>query len=241
MKLWGGRFSKETNKLANDFNSSISFDSRLFEEDITPIIQKMMKNSCERAVAQYADGNKAASNEAVQRIMESIDGKMFQLGYIDISEIIGKKGQDIANYLYEQCVELLQDKKDKVPEPIYKEFLKVILLRVVDTHWMDHIDSMDQLRQGIGLRAYGQHDPVVEYRNDSYDMFSAMTDTIREQTAKLVLSVRIRTPEDVKREKVAEETSTGDKPLTVKGKGVVGKNALCPCGSGKKYKKCCGR
>ena len=90
-----------------------------------------------------------------------------------------------------------------------------MLLRCVDTNWMDHIDAMDQLRQGIGLRAYGQHDPVVEYRNDSYDMFEAMTNAIREQTAKLV--------------------------LTVKGKGVVSKNALCPCGSGKKYKRCCGK
>ena len=106
---------------------------------------------------------------------------------------------------------------------------------------MDHIDAMDQLRQGIGLRAYGQHDPVVEYRNESYDMFEAMTNTIREQTAKLVLSVRIKTNEEVKREKVAEETSTGEKPLTVRGKGVVGKNAPCPCGSGKKYKRCCGK
>ena len=83
--------------------------------------------------------------------------------------------------------------------------------------------------------------PVVEYRNESYDMFEAMTNTIREQTAKLVLSVRIKTNEEVKREKVAEETSTGEKPLTVRGKGVVGKNALCPCGSGKKYKRCCGK
>ena len=116
-----------------------------------------------------------------------------------------------------------------------------MLLRSVDTNWMDHIDAMDQLRQGIGLRAYGQHDPVVEYRNDSYDMFEAMTNTIREQTSKLVLSVRVRRDEEVKREKVAEETSTGDKPQTVRGKGVVSKNALCPCGSGKKYKRCCGK
>ena len=116
-----------------------------------------------------------------------------------------------------------------------------MLLRCVDTNWMDHIDAMDQLRQGIGLRAYGQHDPVVEYRNDSYDMFEAMTNAIREQTAKLVLTVRVRRNEEVKREKVAEETNAGDKPLTVRGKGVVSKNALCPCGSGKKYKRCCGK
>jgi preprotein translocase subunit SecA len=121
-----------------------------------------------------------------------------------------------------------------------REIERVMLLRSVDTNWMDHIDAMVQLRQGIGLRAYGQHDPVIEYRNDSYDMFEAMTNTIREQTAKLVLSVRVRKDEEVKREKVANETGEG-KPQTVKGKGAVGKNALCPCGSGKKYKRCCGK
>ena len=123
-----------------------------------------------------------------------------------------------------------------------REIERVMLLRSVDTNWMDHIDAMDQLRQGIGLRAYGQHDPVVEYRNDSFDMFEAMTNAIREQTSKLVLSVRVKQNEEVKREKVAEETSAGDNtPLTVRGKGAVGKNALCPCGSGKKYKRCCGK
>ena len=121
-----------------------------------------------------------------------------------------------------------------------REIERVMLLRSVDRNWMDHIDNMDQLRQGIGLRAYGQHDPVIAYRNESYDMFSAMTDAIREQTAKLVMTVRVRRDEEVKREKVAEETQTG-KPLTVKGTGAVSKNALCPCGSGKKYKRCCGK
>jgi preprotein translocase subunit SecA len=101
---------------------------------------------------------------------------------------------------------------------------------------------MDQLRQGIGLRAYGQHDPVVAYRNESYDMFNAMNDNIREQTAKLVMTVRVKNDQEVKRQKVAEETSAGDnKPLTVRGKGVVSKNAPCPCGSGLKYKRCCGK
>ena len=123
-----------------------------------------------------------------------------------------------------------------------REIERVMLLRSVDTNWMDHIDNMDQLRQGIGLRAYGQHDPVVAYRNESYDMFSAMTDAIREQTAKLVMTVQVRRNEEIQREKVAEETSAGgEKPLTVRGKGVVSKNALCPCGSGKKYKRCCGK
>ena len=149
--------------------------------------------------------------------------------------------EKVAESLKEKAHAIYAKREEEFGSSTMREIERVMLLRSVDTNWMDHIDNMDQLRQGIGLRAYGQHDPVVEYRNDSYDMFSAMTDTIREQTAKLVLSVRVRKDEQVKREKVAEETGTGDKPQTVRGKGIVSKNALCPCGSGKKYKRCCGK
>jgi preprotein translocase subunit SecA len=149
--------------------------------------------------------------------------------------------EEVANTLKEKAHAIYDMREKEFGEDMMREIERVMLLRSVDTNWMDHIDAMDQLRHGIGLRAYGQHDPVIEYRNDSYDMFEAMTNTIREQTARLVLSVRVRKDEDVKREQVAKETSTGDKPLTVRGKGAVSKNALCPCGSGKKYKRCCGK
>ena len=158
------------------------------------------------------------------------------------SEELGNtEKEDVADTLKQKAREMYELREHELGADTMREVERVMLLRSVDTNWMDHIDAMDQLRQGIGLRAYGQHDPVIEYRNDSFDMFENMTNTIREQTSKLVLSVRVRKNEEVKREKVAEETSTGDKPLTVKGKGVVGKNALCPCGSGKKYKRCCGK
>ena len=150
--------------------------------------------------------------------------------------------EEIAEMLKERAHTIYEKREEEYGSEVMREMERVMLLRSVDTNWMDHIDAMDQLRQGIGLRAYGQHDPVIAYRNESYDMFEAMTNSIREQTAKLIMTVRIKSQEDVKREKVAEETSAGDnKPLTVKGKGVVGKNALCPCGSGKKYKRCCGK
>ena len=122
-----------------------------------------------------------------------------------------------------------------------REIERVMLLRSVDTHWMDHIDAMDELRQGIGLRAYGQQNPIIAYRNEGSDMFNAMSEAIREDTAKAVICARIkRANEEPKREKVAQEQNT-DKNTTVRGKGVVSKNALCPCGSGLKYKRCCGK
>ena len=157
-------------------------------------------------------------------------------------KLFGMDAQDVAEKLKVVAHEKYEAREAEFGENVMREIERVVLLRSVDSNWMDHIDAMDQLRQGIGLRGYGQHNPVVEYRNESYDMFSAMTDSIREQTAKLALSVRVRKNEEVKREKVAEETVAGDnKPLTVRGKGVVSKNALCPCGSGKKYKRCCGK
>ena len=157
-------------------------------------------------------------------------------------KLFGLDTDDVAERLKAIAHEKYDEREAEFGEEVMREIERVVLLRNVDSNWMDHIDAMDQLRQGIGLRGYGQHNPVVEYRNESYDMFSAMTDSIREQTAKLSLSVRVRKNEDVKREKVAEETGTGDnKPLTVRGKGIVSKNALCPCGSGKKYKRCCGK
>lgn len=171
------------------------------------------------------------------------------LGWITVPEDLHFSPEELGNTTRGQVADNLKTRAHDIYEKreaefgsdIMREIERVMLLRSVDSNWMDHIDAMDQLRQGIGLRAYGQHDPVVEYRNDSYDMFEAMTNTIREQTSKLVMTVRVKRNEEVKREKVAEETSAGDKPQTVRGHGAVSKNALCPCGSGKKYKRCCGK
>ena len=122
----------------------------------------------------------------------------------------------------------------------------MILLRNVDTFWMDHIDAMEELKRGINLRAYGNQDPVVAYRMESYDMFDEMSNSIRENTVRQMLTVRIRSEEDTKREQAAKVTSESgasdgsEKGRTVRKKAAPGPNDPCPCGSGKKYKKCCG-
>ncbi len=148
---------------------------------------------------------------------------------------------DIAEMLKEKAREIYFGKEEKYGNDMMRDIERYILLKTVDTNWMEHIDAMDEMRRGIGLRAYGQHDPIVAYRNEGYDMFNTMTENIREHTAKYVLTAVIKEQQPIKREKVAEEFSTGEKNTTVKGKGVVSKNALCPCGSGKKYKRCCGK
>ena len=125
---------------------------------------------------------------------------------------------------------------------------RMILLRNVDSKWMDHIDAMEELKRGIGLRAYGQQEPIVAYRNEGYDMFEEMRISIREDTVKQMFTVRVRTEEETKREqkvKITSESGSGsDGSVTnqpVRNRGTkVGPNDPCPCGSGKKYKKCCG-
>ena len=146
--------------------------------------------------------------------------------------------------LKEEALRIYESKEAEFPEPEQiREIERVILLKVTDQHWMNHIDDMDQLRQGIGLQAYGQRDPVTEYRFQGYDMFEEMTESIREETVKALMHVRIE--QKVEREQVAKETGTNkddsaNAPVQCKTEK-VGRNDPCPCGSGKKYKYCCGK
>ena len=152
--------------------------------------------------------------------------------------------QELIQNLKEEALRLYETKEAEFPEPEQiREIERVIILKVTDSHWMDHIDDMDQLRQGIGLQAFGQRDPVVEYRLQGYDMFNDMTESIREETVKMLMHVRIE--QKVEREQVAEVTGTNkddsaNAPVVRKSEK-ISRNAPCPCGSGKKYKYCCGR
>ncbi len=154
--------------------------------------------------------------------------------------------EEIAQTLIDRAMTIYEGKEKQYGEGIMREIERVILLKTVDRYWMDHIDNMDELRKGIHLRAYGQKDPVVMYRLEGFDMFDQMIASIREDTARLMLTVQLRTQEEPKREQVAKPTATSSDGTDVKRpvrKTVaqkVGRNDPCPCGSGKKYKKCCG-
>mgnify|MGYP001191492091 CR=1 FL=1 len=155
---------------------------------------------------------------------------------------------DVQNELIEKAHELYEKREKQFGSEIMRELERVILLKNVDTEWMDHIDAMEELQKGIRLRAYGQKDPVVEYRMEGFDMFDEMIKTIRENTARMMLTVQLRTAEEPKREQVAKPTTQigGDgsdekKNMPIRKKKKPGRNDPCPCGSGKKYKYCCGR
>ncbi|MBE6766398.1 MAG: preprotein translocase subunit SecA [Ruminococcaceae bacterium] len=216
-------------------------NSVLDNDNVHDMVMKMIHDTIDIAAKEYLTGE-SADEWNLSGLRDHF------LGWITTEEDLAftadelntLEPEDVAEMLKTRADEIMARRMEEYGEKLMFEMEKVMLLRSVDRNWMDHIDSMDELKNGIGLRAYGQHNPVVEYRNESYDMFNAMSEAIREQTARLVLTVRIRRDEEIKREKVAEE-SAAPASKTVKGKGVVGKNALCPCGSGKKYKRCCGK
>ena len=147
--------------------------------------------------------------------------------------------------LYESAVQLYEKKEAVITPDVMREIERVIMLRVVDEYWMDHIDAMDDLKQGIGLRAYGQHDPVIAYKEEGFEMFQGTINAIREETVRRLFLVQLRPQQEVKREKVAKETGTDAannteiKKAPVRKEKKAGPNDPCPCGSGLKYKKCC--
>ena len=164
---------------------------------------------------------------------------------LNAERVLKPKKNSLKQQLKEEAVKLYEAKEAEFPEPeAIREIERVILLKVIDRKWMDHIDDMDQLRQGAGLQAYAQKDPLVEYKMNGYEMFDDMTQNIREETVRLLLHVRIE--QKVEREQVAKVTGTNKDDTLQKGpvKRVEAKvypNDPCPCGSGKKYKQCCGR
>ncbi len=153
--------------------------------------------------------------------------------------------ESLSQQLYDCCLRVYKAKEALYGENIMRELERIILLRVVDEYWMDHIDAMDDLKQGIRLRAYAQQDPVIAYKKEGYEMFEAMVNAIKEETVRRLFLVRLKTNAELKREKVAKVTSEGGsgdktvKPQPVRKAVKVGPNDPCPCGSGKKYKKCC--
>ena len=164
---------------------------------------------------------------------------------VTAERVLKPKKNSLKQQLKEEAVKLYESKEAEFPEPeAIREIERVILLKVIDRKWMDHIDDMDQLRQGVGLQAYGQKDPLVEYKLSGYEMFDEMTQNIKEETVRLLFHVRIE--QKVEREQVAKVTGTNKDDSAPKGpvkrmEAKVYPNDPCPCGSGKKYKQCCGR
>ena len=150
--------------------------------------------------------------------------------------------QDISDLLHERAKAIYAKREEELGKELLREIERVVLLKVVDTKWMAHIDDMDELKKGMGLRSYGQKNPVVEYRIEGFEMFDAMVDAIREDTVRMLFTIKVQKEEPApNREQVLKPDAGANKPQ-LGGRRVkkIGPNDPCPCGSGKKYKKCCG-
>ena len=212
--------------------------------DLTETITKMIDQNIKDTVENYFSGEKKEDWN-----VEGLKEKYKSWLICDDDDFT-----DIENLTVLDAVELLQDRAHKrieekskiLGEEMFQDFARMVLLRNVDTYWMDHIDAMEDLKRGIHLRSYAQQDPVVAFRMESYDMFDEMTACIREDTSKMMLTLMPRHKADVQRKAVAKITSTSSssdeevKITTIRKEKKVGPNDPCPCGSGKKYKKCCG-
>ena len=216
--------------------------------DVKDVIMNMMNTSITHLVQNAFSGVHHLDMTSCQELLRQVEGLYFpkyavrftqeQLDTMDAQAVIDAFTQAAAAYY--------QQKEDEFTAPVMREVERVVLLRVVDEYWMEHIDAMTDLRQGIRLRAYAQTDPIIAYKKESLEMFEEMIAAIQDETVRRLYSVRLQKNEEVKRQRVANVTSEsvgGDGTVKKQPRKVkkIGRNEPCPCGSGKKYKNCCGR
>ena len=175
-------------------------------------------------------------------ICEYVNENLLRNSNMKLSEIINKSTDEVIQILEDKIIGEYENKIKDLPEEIVNDFEKVIALRVIDTHWMEHINTMDHLKEGIGLRSYAQNNPLVEYTNEGFQLFDEMLDTINREITKYLLKAEIK--QNLERKEVVKPTGTNDskdKVKTTRKVEKIGRNEPCPCGSGKKYKQCCGK
>ena len=216
-------------------------DKVLDGEDMHESIVAMIKDIISNAIDTYCQDPKS-ENWEMEALMTYLN-TFIPEGTLDLTRLNSYNKKTFTDYVIQKALEVYNAKEEAIGKEKFREIERVILLMVVDRKWMDHIDAMDQLRQGIGLRAFGKQDPVRAYNNEGFEMFEDMNHSIKEDTVRGMFNVQ--PVEEIERKQVAHETSaTGgeeeiNKPV-VKGKK-IGRNDPCPCGSGKKYKNCCGK
>ena len=217
--------------------------------DLKEAILRMIDSALQTKVDRYLPKNTEHDNWDLEGLREQYLGWLISDDDLVFTkdELEDLDPEFVTSELQKKAHDLYEVREQEFTPAITRELERVILLKNVDRYWMDHIDAMDELKKGINLRAYAQRDPVVEYRVEGSDMFDATIDQIREDTARMMLTVKLRTKEEPQREQVAKPTGTGgggdgsDKKRPVRITKKIGRNDPCPCGSGKKYKKCCGR
>ena len=215
--------------------------------DVKSVIMNMMNTSI-RHLVQGAFAGGSLDSVSMRELLGSVEGLYFPKYAVRFEEtqIPALTADEVADAFAQAAADYYEKKEQELTSPVMREVERVVLLRVVDEYWMDHIDAMQDLRQGIRLRAYAQTDPIIAYKKESLEMFEEMIAAIQEETVRRLYSVRVKKDEEIKRERVASgmtENVGGDGTVKKQPRKVkkIGRNDPCPCGSGKKYKQCCGR
>lgn len=252
-KIEGNNFGIRKNLLeydrVNNEQREIIYSERrrvLDGENMRDVIMKMISDTAENVVDMCISDDHSAAEWNIAELNQVLI-PIFPMQPIELDENQQKHFHkaDLKQMIKQDAVKLYEAKEAEFanPEQI-REIERVVLLKIIDKHWMDHIDDMDQLRQGIGLQAYGQRDPLVEYKMNAYEMFENMTESIKEDTIRVLCHIRIE--QKVEREQVAKVTGTnkdesGPRRPAKRESVKIYPNDPCPCGSGKKYKNCCGK
>ena len=216
--------------------------------DVKDVIMNMMNTSITHLVQNAFSGIQHLDMTSCQELLRQVEGLYFPKYAVRFSQeqLDAMDAQAVTDAFTQAAAAYYQQKEDEFTAPVMREVERVVLLRVVDEYWMEHIDAMSDLRQGIRLRAYAQIDPIIAYKKESLEMFEEMIAAIQDETVRRLYSVRLQKNEEVKRQRVANATSEsvgGDGTVKKQPRKVkkIGRNEPCPCGSGKKYKNCCGR
>ncbi|AST93328.1 preprotein translocase subunit SecA [Sutcliffiella cohnii] len=219
----------------------------LDSENLRSIVEKMLKSTIERNVRLYTPAADLPEEWNLQGIVDYLEANLLREGDVTEGDLRGKEPEEMIELITEKVIARYDEKEQELEPEQIREFEKVVVLRAVDSKWMDHIDAMDQLRRGIHLRAYGQIDPLREYQMEGFAMFETMIAAIEEDVSKYIMKAQIRN--NLERQEVAKGTAVvpnedgkekaKKRPVT---KAInIGRNDPCICGSGKKYKQCCGR
>ena len=221
-------------------------DEVLESDNLRSIIENMIHSVLERVVQAHASAAEDEEEWDLQGIIDYVNANLLPEGDVTVDDLLGKEPDEMVDLLFKKVQQRYDEKEESLSKEHMREFEKVILLRTVDSKWIDHIDAMEQLREGIHLRAYGQIDPLREYQNEGYAMFEQMIEAIEEETAKYIMKAEIHS--NLERQEVAKGQAVNPKEEGEKAKRQpfrkkmnVGRNDPCPCGSGKKYKYCHGK
>ena len=217
----------------------------LVKEDLTDSIFAMVENSISRMISAHAPRPDDKENDRYdyEGLVKVANGKLFGKNPLTLANVDGRSEEQLTADFVEKIKQSYEDKRQLIEEHQFKEFQKVIVLRVVDTHWMAHIDAMDGLRQGIHLRSYGQINPLEEYKNEGFEMFTNLIERIEDDVTRYIYLAEIR--QNLERQQVAKPVRATSGKEEIKKQPIkraadkVGRNEPCPCGSGKKYKQCC--